>query len=94
MVRYSILRLLIFFGFALVFNLLGIKDLILLLGASAVASAIVSYLLLRGMRDEMTAKLIDRHQARAQARGKRRPSDDELAEDTEIEARQHPEERA
>ncbi|GAA2164639.1 uncharacterized protein DUF4229 [Humibacillus xanthopallidus] len=83
MARYSVLRLLIFLGFVLLFWLIGLRDNpVLLLAAAAIASAALSYVLLRGMRDEMTAKLVERHEARlaakAQARG------DEADEDAEI----------
>jgi hypothetical protein len=90
-VRYGLLRILIFFGFFFLFWLIGIRDnTILLLGASVVASAAASYVLLRGMRDEITGRLVQRHEARAQARGEATtpapdPSSDEAAEDAEIE---------
>ena len=79
MVRYGLLRILIFFGFVLVFWLVGLRDNPLLLVASAaLASAALSYVLLRGMRDEITARLVERHEERLRARG-----DDEIAEDAE-----------
>ncbi len=89
MLRYSVLRLLIFFGVLLLLWLLGLRDSpVLLLGLSAVISAVVSYALLRGMRDEMTAKLMDRHEAKLRAKQEGlptgRPSVDELAEDAEV----------
>ncbi|HET7397273.1 MAG TPA: DUF4229 domain-containing protein [Intrasporangium sp.] len=87
MVRYTLLRLLIFFGFLLLFWLVGLRDnKVLLLGAAAVASSAASYLLLRGMRDELTARLVARHEARAEQRAQRRLSADEVAEDREAEA--------
>lgn len=88
MVRYTVLRLLIFFGVLLALWLVGIRNNpVLLIALSAVISAVVSYALLRGMRDEMTAKLVERHDAKLQAKqeGKRSPSEDELAEDAEAE---------
>ena len=91
MVRYTILRLLIFFGFVLLFWLFGLRDpsdmgRLVLIGSAAVASAAVSYVLLRGMRDEMTAKLVERHEARLRAKAEGfEDGDDELAEDAEIE---------
>ncbi|HKX66661.1 MAG TPA: DUF4229 domain-containing protein [Intrasporangium sp.] len=88
MVRYTILRLLIFFGVLLALWLVGIRNNpILLIALSAVLSAAVSYALLRGMRDEMTAKLVERHEAklRAKEEGRRLPSEDEVAEDAEAE---------
>jgi hypothetical protein len=81
--RYSLLRLLIFFGFLMLFWLLGVRtNPVLLLAASAIASAALSYVLLRGMRDEMTAQLVARHEARLAAKGV--PSGDEADEDAEI----------
>lgn len=91
MVRYTILRLLIFFGFVLLFWLVGLRGTsdmgrLVLIGSAAVASAVVSYVLLRGMRDEMTAKLVERHEARLRAKAEGfEDGDDELAEDAEIE---------
>ena len=83
MARYTVLRLLIFFGFVLLFWLIGLRDNpVLLLAASAIASAALSYVLLRGMRDEMTAKLVERHEARLAA--KSQVGRDEADEDAEI----------
>ena len=86
MVRYSLLRILIFFGFLFLFWLIGLRNNpVLLLGASAIASAAASYILLRGMRDEITAKLIDRHEAKLVAKQEVDPTSDEFAEDAEDE---------
>ena len=91
MVRYTVLRLLIFFGFVLLFWLIGLRDTsdmgrLVLVGSAAIASAAVSYVLLRGMRDEMTAKLVERHEARVRAKAEGfDDGDDEIAEDAEIE---------
>jgi len=91
MVRYGLLRLLIFFGFLFLFWLIGIRDNpVLLLAAAALASAAASYVLLRGMRDEITANLAERHEARLQAKQEAAattaasPSSDEAAEDAEV----------
>ena len=87
-VRYTILRLLIFFGSLLALWLVGIRNNpVLLIALSAVISAAVSYALLRGMRDELTAKLVERHEAklRAKQEGRGTPSEDELAEYAEAE---------
>ena len=89
MVRYSILRLLVFFGVLLALWLVGIRNNpVLLLALSAIISAAVSYALLRGMRDELTAKLMERHEAKVRAKqeGERTPTEDELAEDAEAES--------
>jgi hypothetical protein len=86
-VRYSLLRILIFFGFLFLFWLVGLRDNpVLLLGASALASAAASYILLRGMRDEITAKLIERHEAKLEAKHEVDPTSDEFAEDLEDES--------
>lgn len=85
-VRYSLLRILIFFGFLFLFWLIGLRDNpVLLLGASAIASAAASYILLRGMRDEITAKLVDRREAKLEAKQQVDPTSDEFAEDAEDE---------
>jgi hypothetical protein len=85
-VRYSLLRILIFFGFLFLFWLIGLRDNpVLLLGASALASAAASYILLRGMRDEITAKLVERHEAKLEAKQQVDPTSDEFAEDLEDE---------
>lgn len=86
MVRYTLLRLLIFFGFLVLFWLIGLREnKVLLLGAAALASAAASYILLRDMRDEMTAKMMDRHEAKLRARDDD-PLSDEKVEDREADA--------
>ena len=91
MVRYSLLRILIFFGFLLLFWLIGLRDNpVLLLGASAIASAAASYILLRGMRDEVTARLMERHEAKLEAKQQVDPTSDEFAEDAEAEGVERP----
>ena len=86
MVRYSLLRILIFFGFVFLFWLIGLRNNPwLLIGASAIASAAASYILLRGMRDEITAKLVERHEAKLEANQGVDPASDEFAEDLEDE---------
>jgi hypothetical protein len=89
-VRYSLLRLLIFFGFLVLFWLIGLRDNpVLLLAAAALASAALSYVLLRGMRDEITAGLVERHEARMRAKEGHvvEEDSDEAAEDAEVEGR-------
>ena len=93
MVRYTVLRLLIFFGFVFLFWLIGLRDNpVLLLAASAIASAALSYVLLRGIRDEMTAKLVERHEARLAA--KAQPGGDEADEDAETSGQPLPSQEA
>jgi hypothetical protein len=87
MLRYTVLRLLIFFGFTLLFWLVGLRDdVALLIIFAALASAITSFFLLRGMRDEMTTRLMDRHEARMRAKAERGTSLDELDEDAEADS--------
>ena len=86
MVRYSLLRILIFFGFLALFWLIGLRDNpVLLLAAAALASAALSYIVLRGMRDEITTGLMERHEARMQAKQSSPEGSDEAAEDAEVE---------
>jgi drug/metabolite transporter (DMT)-like permease len=81
-VRYTLLRFLIFFGVVFVLWLVGLRSNTgLLLGLSAVLSVAVSFVLLRGMRDDLTRQLQERFEAKAQARSE--ASADELAEDAE-----------
>ncbi|MDC5696434.1 DUF4229 domain-containing protein [Intrasporangium calvum] len=90
MVRYTLLRLLIFFGVLLTLSLFGLRDNpVLLIGLSALISAAIAYALLRGMRDEMTTKLMERHEAKLRAKEAGRPgpsafAEDEAAEDAEV----------
>ena len=90
MARYSVLRLLIFFGFLCALWLAGLRDVSQqwwLLGLSALGSAVVSYFVLRGPRGQLSAKIARRVDERA-SRGEpaRRASagaTDESAEDVE-----------
>ena len=84
MARYSVLRLLIFFGFLLALWLLGLKDESQrwwLLGISALGSMVVSYFVLQGPRAQFSARIarhVDERAGRAElARA------DEVAEDAE-----------
>jgi hypothetical protein len=68
MARYTVLRLMIFFGFLCAFYLAGLRDVSQqwwLLGLSAVASTVVSYFVLRGPREEFSAKIARRIDERA-----------------------------
>ena len=85
MARYSVLRLLIFFGFICALWLLGLRSESQrwwLLGLSALGSMVVSYFVLRGPRAEFSATIarrVDERARRAELAGR-----DELAEDDEI----------
>ena len=87
MARYSVLRLLIFFGFLLALWLLGLRDESQrwwLLGISALGSMVLSYFVLQGPRAQFSvriARLVDERAGRA---GLART--DEIDEDTEFDA--------
>ncbi|HET8616014.1 MAG TPA: DUF4229 domain-containing protein [Actinomycetales bacterium] len=78
--RYSVLRLLLFIACLLVLWLVGVREPVLLVALTAIASLTLSYFFLRGPRDAMAQTLADRA-----ARRQRRPDADELAEDAEDE---------
>ena len=84
MVRYSVLRLLIFFGFLCALYLLGLRDESQrwwLLGISALGSMVVSYFVLQGPRAQFSASIADRvdeHARRAEL-----ARTDEIDEDAE-----------
>jgi len=79
-VRYSVLRLLMFFGFLSALWLLGLRG-AWLLGASALGSMAVSYFVLRGPRGELSASIARRIDERTERRVPART--DEVDEDTE-----------
>lgn len=62
--RYSLFRLLLFFAVTLVLYLLGARGLLLLVLA-AVTSAAASYLLMRGLRDDVANRLVQRREGSA-----------------------------
>ncbi len=72
MARYSVLRLMIFFGFLCALWLLGLRDESQrwwLLGISALGSMVVSYFVLQGPRAQFSARIarhIDERAARAE----------------------------
>ncbi|XVX21025.1 DUF4229 domain-containing protein [Actinomycetota bacterium] len=83
MLRYSLLRLLIFFGCLALLWLLGLRDrdeqIWLLLGSAAL-SVLISYFALRPLREEYSRELAERIDARQE---RRHAANDEQAEDTE-----------
>ncbi len=88
MVRYSVLRLLIFFGVLAALWLLGLRgpdqQLLLLVLAAAISMAI-SVVVLRPFREDYSRQLAQRLEGRARAKQQRSRGSDELAEDTEDE---------
>ena len=92
MLRYTVLRLLIFFGCLLFFWLVGLRnDQILLLLVSAATSVLLSFFLLRSQRDRFSAQIADRlekrQEAKRQALEARALDTDEAAEDAELDHR-------
>jgi hypothetical protein len=89
MVRYTLLRLLIFFGCLILFWLVGLRrpdQQVYLLLASALSSVALSYFLLRREREQFSEKIAARIERRSQVR--RSATDvDEEAEDAELEDR-------
>lgn len=84
MARYSVLRMLIFFGFLCALWLLGLRDegeQWWLLGLSALGSMVVSFFLLRGPRAEFSATIARHVDERAGRSGF--AATDEIAEDAE-----------
>ena len=84
MARYSVLRLLIFFGFLLALWLLGLRDESQrwwLLGISALGSMVVSYFVLQGPRAQFSARIARHVDERAERAELARA--DEIAEDSE-----------
>ena len=88
MLRYSVLRLLIFFGVLCALWLLGLRDRDqqwMLLVLSALISMVLSYFVLARFREESTRALQKRFEQRGQARAERSADSDEAAEDAEDE---------
>jgi hypothetical protein len=88
MARYSVLRLMIFFGLLCALWLLGLRDESQrwwLLGLSAVGSMVVSYFVLRGPRTQFSANIahrLDERARRAELAGT--DKSDQTAEDAEM----------
>ncbi|MBP6997109.1 MAG: DUF4229 domain-containing protein [Phycicoccus sp.] len=84
MLRYTVLRFLIFFGCLLVLWLIGLRsrdDLGLLILGSALLSMVISYFALRPFRQAYSQEIAEKLQSRAEARDAKRG--DEAAEDAE-----------
>jgi hypothetical protein len=89
MLRYSLLRLLVFLGCVSLLWLVGLRhrdDLFLLVVGAALLSAVISYFGLRRFREDYSAQLATRLEERSAAKraAARQRSDDEVAEDAEV----------
>jgi len=83
MARYSVLRLMIFFGLLCALWLLGLRTW-LLLGVAALGSMAVSYFVLRGPRAQFSASIVHHLDDRAQRAEQAHPHEiDAQAEDAE-----------
>jgi type II secretory pathway component PulM len=86
MVRYTILRLLIFFGALALLWLLGLRDRdeqLILLVVGALLSLVISYFALRPFREQYSRELAERLERRHAAKSRART--DEQVEDAEAE---------
>lgn len=93
MIRYTLLRALIFFVCLIVFYLLGLRGeeyLVFLVLAAALSSMVISYFLLKPMREQFSEQIAQKVEERTaakrerQARDTGRGSTDEAAEDAEV----------
>ena len=96
MVRYSVLRLLIFFGVLAALWLLGLRgpdqQLLLLVLAAAISMAI-SVVVLRPFREDYSRQLAQRLDARARAKQQRQVEARADTEDRQVEAQAETEEQ-
>jgi hypothetical protein len=91
--RYSVLRLLIFFGVMAALWLLGLRDRdeqLMLLLLSALISMAISFVVLKRFRDDYSRQIAERIERRARAKQQRAASSDESAEDSEDEGTRGP----
>ena len=80
MLRYSLLRIMLLFGCMLVLWLVGVRNPVWLLLATAVTSVALSYFVLRGPREELARQLA----AKVDQRAARRHTD---ADEEDLEVR-------
>jgi hypothetical protein len=100
MLRYTVLRILVFFAVLALLWLLGLRgeeNLLFLVVGAALISSLVSLFALRRFREDTSARIAERIETRAEARAASVPrvSEDDEAEDAEVEERSgvRPEER-
>ena len=92
MLRYALLRVLVFFAALALLWLLGLRgeeNLVLLVVGAALLSMVVSFVALRRFREDTSAQIARRLEHRAETKRGRVPggSADEAAEDAEVEQR-------
>jgi hypothetical protein len=87
-VKYMLVRLVLFVAAVTLLGVLGAGREIALVGGVLI-SALLSYVLMRQMRDAATIAIVDRVQARRERRREARVDEDTLIEDAQVdEARQ------
>ena len=84
-VKYSVMRLALFVGVLALLAVLQAGPLLALAGA-VVVSTMLSYVLLRGPREAVTAQLAERVERRADRRPPTRAEQDAAAEDAAVDA--------
>jgi hypothetical protein len=84
-ILYSVCRMALFAAAVTVLWVIGARGL-LLLALSLVVSMALSYVLLRGPREQVARSLHERSQRRLERRHERRPGVDEAAEDAAVDA--------
>lgn len=92
MLRYTVLRLLVFFGVLSALWLLGLRgqeNMLLLVAGAALLSAVISYFGLRRFREDYSAQLAQKIEQRMEAKQAKQAaagagSTDEDAEDAEV----------
>jgi hypothetical protein len=84
-IKYMLARLVLFVLAVTLLGVLGAGREIALLGGLLI-SALVSYVLLRRLRDASTIAIVDRVQARTERRRAARVDDDALYEDAQVDA--------
>ncbi len=85
MLRYTLLRFLVFFGCLAVLWLLGLRDeeeMLLLVAGAALLSAVISFFALRRFREDYSAQLATRLQQRSAGKASA-PADHPTDEDDE-----------
>lgn len=89
MVRYTLLRLLIFFGCMALLWLIGLRDkeeALTLVALAALLSMVISYFALKPMRQAYSAEIAEKLEARVERKRVKHGPTDEDAEDAEDES--------
>jgi Protein of unknown function (DUF4229) len=85
LMKYSVLRLALFVAILGLLGVLGAGPMIAIIGA-ALSSMMLSYIFLRGPRDEVTAEIAERVKQRSARRGPTATQLDEAIEDAAADA--------